>query len=92
MRNYELVNQWASTLNVDAALKELSDLKEKYTWLKCDQSLEALRKFSDDLPKIVTIIMHQEKQNAIHRQMHDVTTQADKAIIEAMIEQYQIKV
>jgi hypothetical protein len=91
MKNYELVNKWTATLNIDAAVKEMRALKEKYPWLKCEQSLHALEKFQNDLPKIITVIQHQEKQNAIHRMMNDTTALADKAIIEAMISKYDIK-
>lgn len=90
MKNYEAVAQWTATLNVDAALKEIEGLKAKYPWLKCEETIDALKKMSDALPKIVTIIKHQEKQNAIHRMMNDTTALSDKAIIEAMMEKFNI--
>ena len=84
MENYQAVKQWAATVNIDGAVKELTDLKAKYPWLKCQVTVDTLLQLSADLPKIVQIIMHQEKQNAIHREYICVNGLADTAIAEAI--------
>lgn len=90
MQNYEQVAMWTATLNVDSAVKELRALKVKYPWLRCDDSLVALEKLSSDLPKVVEIIKHQEKQNAFHRKYIEVNKLADTAIVEALIAKFKI--
>lgn len=84
MKNYEAVRQWVVTVKVDEALKELETLKLKYPWLKCDKALETLQKLDGDLPKITNIILHQEKQNAFHREFIRVNKVADEAIVNAI--------
>lgn len=91
MKNYEAVAQWTATLNVDAALKEIEGLKAKYPWLRCDETIDTLKKMSDGLPKVVNIIKHQEKQNAIHRAVMDANMVADEAIVKAVAERCNIK-
>jgi hypothetical protein len=91
MKNYEAVQQWAATLNADKAYSEISKLREKYPWLKCDESFELIAKMYTDLPKIANIIKHQEKQNAIHRMFVDVNKMADAAIIHAVAEKAGIQ-
>jgi hypothetical protein len=91
MRNYEAVNQWASTVSAEKAFSEISKLKEKYPWLKCDESLQFIQKMQKDLPKIVNIIKLQEKQNAIQERVMAVNHMADEAIINAITAQYGIK-
>ena len=91
MRNYEQVAMWTATLNVNSALKELEGLKEKYPWLRCDESLQALKQLDADLPKIVDIIKMQEKQNAIHREYIAVNKLADTAIVDALIKKFNIE-
>jgi hypothetical protein len=88
MKNYQLINQWAATFNAEAAYNELSALKLKYPWLKCEKSLEMLKKLNEDLPKVMQIIKLQEKQNAINNRYIEVNKIADDAIIKAIIEQY----
>jgi hypothetical protein len=88
MRNYQLLNQWAATVNAEKAYEELSAIKLKYPWLKCDKSLETLKKLSEDLPKMLQIIKLQEKQNAIHSRYIEVNKIADDAIIKAIVDQY----
>lgn len=84
MTNYQAVHQWAVTLRVDAALKEMELLKLKYPWLKCDKTIETLQKLDEDLPKITNIILHQEKQNAMHNEFIRVSKIADAAIVAAI--------
>lgn len=88
MENYHAIHQWAATLNVDMALREIEGLKLKYPWLKCDESLATLRKMKDDLPKIAHIVKLQEKQNAIHRKFVEVNQLADEAIVKAVQSRY----
>jgi len=90
MENYQIVKQWAATVTIDDAVKELTDLKAKYPWLKCSVTVDTLLKLSSDLPKIVSIITHQEKQNAIHREFIRVSGAADAAIITAIKAQYNV--
>lgn len=85
MENYEAVHQWAATVNVSKALQEIEGLKARYPWLKCDETLAALRKMNEDLPKIIHIIKFQEKQNAIHQRVIDVNHLADEAIVKAVM-------
>lgn len=84
MKNYEAVQQWASTIKVDEAVNEMEILKLKYPWLKCDKTIETLKRLNADLPKIINIITHQEKQNAIHRKFIEVSKIADTAIVAAI--------
>lgn len=84
MKNYEVVEQWAATLNADKAYDEISKIREKYPWLKCDQSFALIAKMYTDLPKIANIIKDQEKQAAIHREFIRVSRMADEAIVYAV--------
>ena len=90
MENYQIVKQWAATVNIDKAVEELTNLRAKYPWLKLDETTKALLQLSADLPKIVSIITHQEKQNAIHREFIRVSGIADAAIITAIKAQYNL--
>jgi hypothetical protein len=85
-----MVAQWAATLKADKAHSELSALKLKYPWLKCDESLQFLEQMKNDLPKITHIIRLQEKQNLIHRKYIEVNNLADKAIVEAVAAKYKL--
>lgn len=84
MRNYEIVHQWAAGVNMDKAYSEITGLKAKYPWLKCEETLTFMMKLSTGLPKIINIIKHQEKQNAIHREFIRVSQIADEAIVMAV--------
>jgi hypothetical protein len=84
MKNYEAVAQWAAGVNMDKAYKEITELKLRYSWLKCDETLAFMMKLSADLPKIINIIKHQEKQNSIHREFQRVSKIADSAIADAL--------
>ena len=84
MKNYELVHQWASAINMDRAYKEITDIKKKYQWIKCDETLSFMMKLSSDLPKIMEIIKQQEKQNSMHREFIRVSKIADEAIVKAI--------
>lgn len=86
------IKQWEATVQVEAAYNELRALKAKYPWMKCDRSLSALEKLSVDLPKIVTIIAHQDKQNAIHTEFVRVSQFADKAIVETVAKKFGIEI
>ena len=88
MTNYEQVHLWASAVTADRAWKELSALKQKYPWLKCDESLAFVGKMAEDLPKLLAIIKLQEKQNEIDKKYIEVNKLADEAIVKAIQEQY----
>lgn len=92
MRNYQAVKQWASTVQAEAALNELKALKAKYPWLKCDRSIQSLTTIVDDLPKIISIITHQDKHNAIHNEFIRVSKIADEAIINAVAAKFDIQI
>lgn len=92
MKNYEAVAQWAATVNLDKAIDELSAFKKKYPWAKLDETQKTLLKLSTDLTKIVSIITHQEKQNAIHREFIRVSKIADEAIVNAVTSKFGINV
>lgn len=85
METYEAVHQWAATVNVDSAVREMEGLKSRYPWLKCDETLVSLRKMQQDLPKIIHIIKFQEKQNKMHKKFIDVNKLADEAIVKAVM-------
>lgn len=91
MTNYEAVKQWTATLNADKAYEEISKLKLKYPWLKCDESFNLIAKMYMDLPKIANIIQFQEKQNAMHRKFVEVSRIADEAIVKAVAEKVGIQ-
>lgn len=84
MENYKAVKQWAATVNIDEAINELVNIKQKYPWLKIPKIEQTLMQLSTDMPKIVNIITHQEKQNAIHREYIRVNGLADTTIAEAI--------
>lgn len=84
MRNYEAILMWASTVNLDKSIDELAMIKQKYPWLKMPEITKTMLQMSEDIPKIVNIAKHQEKQNAIHRQFYRVSAIADEAIIRAV--------
>lgn len=90
MKNYEAVEQWAAGVNMDRAYNEITKLKSKYPWLKCEETLAFMMKLSMDLPKIINIIKHQEKQNAMHREFVRVSKIADEAIVKAVKAQYNL--
>lgn len=90
MTNYESVRQWAITVKVDEALAEMKALKLKYPWLKCDKTIEKLMKLDEDLPKMINIILHQEKQNSMHREYIRVNGLADTAIAEAIKSKFNL--
>ena len=84
MKNYQAVEQWASGVNADKAYAEINKLREKYPWLKCDESFTLITKMYTELPKLINIIKHQEKQNAIHREFIRINQIADEAIVHAV--------
>lgn len=90
MQNYEMIAQWAATLKADKAHEELTRLKAKFPWLRCDESLAFLEQMKNDLPKITHIITLQEKQNLMHRKYVEVNQLADKAIVEAVQAKYNL--
>lgn len=92
MKNYQAVEQWAATINADKAYDEISKLRLKYPWLKCDETYKAIVKLYTDLPKIINIIKLQEKQNAMHRQFIHVNKLADEAIVKAIAEKFKIEI
>lgn len=84
MTNYTAVRQWAATVKVDEALKEMSGLKAKYPWLKCEKTMAVLEKLDGELGMMMQVILHQEKQNAILRQVIETNKYADETIVEAI--------
>jgi hypothetical protein len=92
MRNYEAVRQWASTVNATKAYEEINKLKLKYPWLKCDESFLFIEKMDRDLPKILNIILLQEKQNTIQERVMQVNNMADAAIIKAVAERLNVQI
>ena len=97
MRNYEAVSQWAATIDITEGLKELKALKEKYPWLKCDNTLDTLKRFDKELPAIVRIITIQEKQNAVMRfkiarleKFIELNGMADQAIMDDIAKKFNI--
>lgn len=91
MKNYEAVRQWAATLNADKAYAEITALKAKYPWLKCDESFKLIAKMYTDLPKIGNIVQLQEKQAAIQREFIRVNQLTDEAIIRAVADKAGIQ-
>lgn len=67
MENYHLVCQWAANITTEKAHNELGNLKQKYPWLKCPETLKLVSQMHEDLPRILNIIILQEKQNAMLR-------------------------
>lgn len=92
MKNYEAVAQWAATVNLDKAIDELTNFRAKYPWAKLDETQKTLLKLSTDLSKIVSIITHQEKQNAMHREFIRVSKLADEAIILGICSKFGIDI
>jgi hypothetical protein len=91
MKNYEQVELWAASVNADKAYHELTKLREKCPWLKCDETYKLVVQMYTDLPKIINIIKLQEKQNAMHRKFVEVNRLTDEAVIKGITEQYGIK-
>lgn len=91
MKNFEAVEQWAATLNADKAYDEITKLKLKYPWLKCDESYQLIAKMYTDLPKIANIVKHQETQNAFLRNYIEVNKTADAAIVTAISSKFGIE-
>lgn len=92
MKNYEAVARWAATVNLDKAIDELVAFKAKYPWAKLDETQKQLLRLSADIPKILNIIKHQEKQNAIHREFIRVNKIADEAIIQGIARKFDIDI
>lgn len=90
MKNYEAVAQWAATVNLDKAIDELTAFKARYPWAKLGETERQLLKLSADMPKIISIIKHQEKQNTIHREFVRVSKIADEAIVKAICVKFNI--
>jgi hypothetical protein len=86
-------------LRVDQAFKEIIELKKKYDWLKCPESMAFIVKMQEDLPKVLKIIVFQEKQNAILRlsdqrlrEYIKVNGMADECIIEDLKKKFNIDI
>ena len=82
--NYKMVKQWQLSINLDKAFAEMQALKLKYPWLKCDDTIAFLKQMDVELPKVLSIINHQEKQNNIHKKFIEVNQLADEAIVKAI--------
>lgn len=99
MENYHLVSQWAATINAEKAYNELNNLRTKYPWLKCDESFEFISKMYRDLPKMLHIIVLQEKQNAVLRHSDEkmrayikANQMADEVIIDDLRKKFNIDI
>lgn len=92
MKNYEAVAMWAATVNLDKAISELTAFQAKYPWAKLPEITKQLLKMSADMPKIISIIKHQEKQNMIHREFVRVSKIADEAIVKGICEKFNIDI
>lgn len=99
MENFHLVSQWAATINTEKAFNELNNLRLKYPWLKCDESFEFISKMHMDLPKMLHIIVLQEKQNAILRRSDEITRGyikanqlADEVILNDLAKKFNIEI
>lgn len=99
MENFHLVSQWAATINTEKAFNELNNLRLKYPWLKCDESFEFISKMHLDLPKMLHIIVLQEKQNAILRRSDEITRGyikanqlADEVILNDLAKKFNIEI
>lgn len=67
MENYNLVCQWAANIKTEKAYSELSNITLKYPWLKCSETVKLVTQMNEDLPRILNIIILQEKQNSVLR-------------------------
>ena len=99
MENYHLVSQWASSLNADKAFKEILDLKAKYRWINCPESISFITKMYEDLPKILNIIKMQEKQNMVLRRSDEnlrgyihANGLADEVILDDIKKRFNIEI
>ena len=97
MKNYQAVNQWLATVKVDQAHNEMTTLKLKYPWLKCDLTLALLTQLNEDLPKYGKIVQFQDAQIAILNKrleyLHEfirVSELADEAIVNAVAARFNI--
>jgi hypothetical protein len=97
--NYHLTNQWASSLNADKAFKEILDLKAKYNWINCPESISFIARMHEDLPKILNIIKLQEKQNAVLKMANEklngyikANNLADELILDELRDKYQFDI
>lgn len=67
MENYQLVCQWAASIKTEKAYNELNNLRQKYPWLKCDETFQLVSQMHQDLSRVLHIIILQEKQNTVLR-------------------------
>lgn len=99
MENFHLVSQWAATIKTEKAFQELSNLKTKYPWLKCDEAFAFVSQMHQDLPRMLHIIVLQEKQNAILRRSDEklrgyikANNMADEVIIDDLRKKFNIDI
>lgn len=99
MENYHLVSRWADTISADKALEEITTLREKYTWLKCDESFLFISQMAEDLPKVLNVVKLQEKQNAVLREKNRrndeyirVNGLADEIILDDLRKKFNIDI
>lgn len=99
MENYHLVSRWAATINTEKAFQELNNLRQKYPWLKCDETFEFVSTMHKDLKKMLHIIILQEKQNAILRRSDEnlrgyihANRLADECILNDIREKFNIDI
>lgn len=99
MENYNLVSQWVASLSADKAFKEILDLKAKYNWINCPETIGFIAKMREDLPKMLKIIQLQEKQNAVLRRSDanlrgyiHANGLADEIILDEIKKKYNIEI
>jgi hypothetical protein len=99
MEKFHLVSQWAASINAEQAFKEINNLRQKYPWLRCEESFEFISKMHLDLPKMLHVIVLQEKQNAILRRSDEnlrgyikANQLADEVIIDDLRKKFNIDI
>lgn len=99
MENFHLVSQWAASIKTDKAFQEINNLRQKYPWLKCDESFEFISKMHKDLSRMLHIIVLQEKQNAVLRTSEErlrgyihANQMADECIIDDLKKKFNIEI
>lgn len=95
--NYKMVSQWAANLNVNKAFKEILDLKAKYNWIHCPEATRFIADMHEDLPRILHIILIQEKRcrmlEKANEKLHGyirANHMADEVIIDELNKRYNL--
>ena len=97
LENYHMVCLWAVGFDTGTAMREIQGLKQKYPWLKCDQSLSFIKKMHEDMPKILNIVKFQESRMCMlmaeNAKLHGyikANGMADECIINAIRDKFKI--